>query len=50
MLPSPQEDLLDSERPILLDKLEKLEELGDLLHRGEITEEEFSNYKKDLLG
>ena len=50
MLPSPQEDLLDSERPLLLEKLEKLEELGELLYRGEITEEEFSNFKKDLLG
>jgi class 3 adenylate cyclase/TM2 domain-containing membrane protein YozV len=49
MLPSPQEDLLDSERPLLLEKLEKLEELGDSLEKGEITEEEFSSIKRQLL-
>lgn len=49
MLPSPQEDLLDSERPLLLKKLEKIEELGELLHRGEISEEEFTAHKKSLL-
>lgn len=49
MLPSPQEDLLESERPLLLKKLEKIEELGELLHRGEISEAEFTAHKRNLL-
>ena len=49
MLPSPQETLLDSERPQLMEKLEKIEQLGEMLFKGEISEEEFTRRKKDLL-
>jgi class 3 adenylate cyclase/TM2 domain-containing membrane protein YozV len=49
MLPSPQETLLDTERPLLLNKLEKIEELGELLYRGDISEEEFTIQKRELL-
>ena len=49
MLPSPQEDLLSSEKPLLLEKLEKIETLGELLYRGDISEQEFTEQKRDLL-
>lgn len=49
MLPSPQEDLLDNETPLLLKKLEKLEVLGSQLEDGKITEKEFKIEKEKLL-
>jgi class 3 adenylate cyclase/TM2 domain-containing membrane protein YozV len=49
MLPSPQETLLDSERPELMEKLERIEELGERLFKGEISEEEFTAQKRKLL-
>ncbi len=49
MLPSPQENLLDSERPLLLEKLERIENLGEMLYRGEISEEQFTKQKRRLL-
>lgn len=49
MLPSPQENLLDSETPLLLKKLEKLELLGEKLNKGEISEKQFVAQKEKLL-
>jgi TM2 domain-containing membrane protein YozV len=49
MLPSPEDDLLSTDPPLLLKKLEKLETLGDKLERGEISEKEFSVEKQKLL-
>ena len=48
-LPSPQEDLLSSETPLLLKKLDRIEELGDMREKGEITEEQFQLEKRKLL-
>jgi class 3 adenylate cyclase/TM2 domain-containing membrane protein YozV len=48
-LPAPQEDLLSTERPLLLKKLERIEQLGDLKEKGEITEEQFQIEKNKLL-
>jgi TM2 domain-containing membrane protein YozV len=49
MLPSPQENLLDTETPLLLKKLEKLEILGEKLDKGEISEKQFAKQKEKLL-
>ena len=49
LLPSPEENLLNDERPLLLKKLEKIEELGEMREKGLMTEEEFLTKKRDLL-
>jgi TM2 domain-containing membrane protein YozV len=49
MLPSPEDDLLSTDPPLLLKKLEKLENLGDKLEKGEISEKQFALEKQKLL-
>ena len=49
LLPAAQEDLLQSERPLLLKKLEQIEHLGQLKEDGILTEEEFLLKKKEIL-
>ncbi|NND05317.1 MAG: NINE protein [Saprospiraceae bacterium] len=49
LLPSPGENLLNDERPLLLKKLEKIEELGEMREKGLMTDEEFLTKKRDLL-
>jgi class 3 adenylate cyclase/TM2 domain-containing membrane protein YozV len=49
-LPEPQEDLIENLQKFNPDILEKIESLGDLMEKGDLTREEFEEQKKRILG
>ena len=49
-LPPPKEDVLEALQKFNPEVLDRLEELGDLLDKGELTREEFEVQKRQILG